>query len=84
MDHNWGVMIHRYGLSGAGTTLAARLLGSPVGAIQVLTNDVYSPGLVTAYVLPYLAIDYYTSYGLPIVTRPHFPYGYAVEPDFPV
>lgn len=80
MASNWGDGPGRYGLGSTGCTLASRVL-EPLG--RILTNA--NTGNGSVFATAYLFLDTGEIVGsgpFPIpATHPHFPYGYAVEPD---
>lgn len=85
MESEWRFGVWKYGLAmveGHGAvSLAARLLGDGPDTF-VLTNRLNGFLQATTYILPGGGFqpDFYTEGALNRLT-PHFPYGYAVEPD---
>jgi len=85
LESDWRFGVWKWGLTlveGHGAvSLAARLL--PVGADTfILTNRLNDFGQATTYILPggEFQPDFYTEGALNRLA-PHFPYGYAVDPD---
>lgn len=83
MDHSWGRNILKYGLGGYPCTLCARLL-APTGTV-VITNQPRTDGNVYFIRVPADTLpDAPYTYELVARFAPHFPYGFAVEPDVPL
>lgn len=83
MDHKWGRNVLEFGCGDFGATLCSRFPGPP-GPIIGITNVTVgnSAYWFTIPLNPDLPMTFQLVGKLP--GHPHFPYGWAVEPDAPV
>ncbi len=83
MESKWSANVFKEGLGQTGATIASRTLTTT--PIFVLTNSHFASAYFRAWevpsdmTLPYVEWAFFIPPG-----HPHFPFGYAVEPDGPV